>query len=216
MFCIKINPPCRWYYQPGGFAVCLAKAVSPGISARRYLAVVIYIRCLVIAYLALLIRCMVISLQAAGRLLAADHGHSIDNIVNGAAAGKVVNRFSHALEHWADGDSIAKVLNSFITCITGLQVGEDEYIGMAGNRAARSFKFANAGNYCGIKLQLAIEQEFRITLMGNFYCAAYFICQLMLGAALGGEAKHGNARLLNTNNIDCRMVAAVSYLSQLF
>ena len=42
------------------------------------------------------------------------------------------------------------------------------------------------------------------------------IYQLMLGAALGGEAKHGNARLLNTNNIDCRMVAAVSYLSQLF
>ena len=84
---------------------------------------------------------------------------------------------------------------------------------MAGNRAARSFEFANAGYYCGIELQLAIEQKFRIALMGNFYCAADFIYQLMLGAALGGEAKHGNARLLNANNIDCRMVAAVGYLS---
>src|SRR5512132_4175547 len=62
-------------------------------------------------------------------------GHRVDDVGDQGAAGQVVDRLAQALEHRADGDRVGRALHRLVGVVAGVEVGEHEHGGPAGDLA---------------------------------------------------------------------------------
>lgn len=129
------------------------------------------------------------------------HGHLVlqggdggdsDDIVNGAAAAEVIDRLGAALEKRAVGLSFGEALGELIRNVTGIEIGENEDVGFAGDGATGGFFRADGGNNGGVGLELAINHEMGRTLFDDVRSSDDFVNDGIFAAAFGGEGEHGD------------------------
>ena len=74
-----------------------------------------------------------------------DQGHLVD-LLGIAAAGQVVDGGVQALENGAVGFKAAQALGNLVADVAGVDVGEDEGVGIAGDLGAGSLQLADLGS----------------------------------------------------------------------
>src|SRR5512133_4342010 len=62
-------------------------------------------------------------------------GHRVDDVGDQGAAGQVVDRLAQALEDRPDGDRVGRALHRLVGVVAGVEVGEHEHGGPAGDLA---------------------------------------------------------------------------------
>ena len=122
-------------------------------------------------------------------------GDDVHDILNGAAAGQVVDRLGKTLDDRADGLRVAQTLHQLVADVARLQIREDQHVRLAGNRAARALQFADGGNERGIRLHLAVHVQLRRLLMHQLHGVGNLVHVLMLRRALRGEGEQRNLRV---------------------
>ena len=106
-----------------------------------------------------------------------------NDILNGAASGKVVTGLIETLEY-CNCLALTETLSDLISDITCLKVGEYEYVCVACNLAAGSLGLTDLGDKSRIELHLAVKAEIRCQLMCDIYCLLYLGYKLVLSASL--------------------------------
>jgi len=93
------------------------------------------------------------------------------------------------LQHGADAQYVGATLYGFVGGFAGVQVGEDEHVGLAGYFAVGRFLAAYAGHAGGVVLQRAVDEQ-----VGAFFLrqAGGFFHFFHIGAAAGGAGGVGN------------------------
>ena len=101
-----------------------------------------------------------------------DDGHLID-FLRVAAAGEVVDRGIQTLQDRAIGSEAAEALGDFIADVAGLDLGENEGVGITGDLAARELQLADNRANCispsmatsgAFSLAMAVASRTRSTL----------------------------------------------------
>ena len=62
----------------------------------------------------------------------------------------------------------SQVFGELVGNVAGVEIGENEDVGLASDRAGRGFFVANGGDESGVKLELAINEAF--WLVGLYLC----------------------------------------------
>lgn len=94
--------------------------------------------------------------------LLGEFGHDFDgqdDVGGGATAGEVGNGKIEALEDGAGDMEAGDVLEGFVEDVTGVEVGDDEDVGMAGNGRIGEFLLSNFWIYGGVELHFAIQEN---------------------------------------------------------
>src|ERR1019366_3222779 len=88
-------------------------------------------------------------LDAAGRRLPAERlsgarldcgeRQRVDDVVHHGAAAEVVDWLGEALQHRSDAYYVCAALHCFVRRVAGVEVGEDEDVGVSGDRTAGPF-----------------------------------------------------------------------------
>ena len=73
-------------------------------------------------------------------------GHGVDDVGDQGAAGQVVDRLAQALEDRPDGDRVGRALHRLVGVVAGVEVGEDEHGGPAGDLAVGQLDRATSGS----------------------------------------------------------------------
>ena len=123
-----------------------------------------------------------------------------EDVFGGATAGEVVDGFGHALDDGAEGGGAAEALDQFVADVAGLEVGEDEDVGVALDGAAGVLLQGDGGDDGGVGLDFAVdhgvELEFLEAGLGEAGGLGDLVDEFVLGGALGGEGEEGDLGLL--------------------
>ena len=84
--------------------------------------------------------------------LDAGDGDNAYHVLSSATTGKIVHGSSHALQHGAISLCATQALDQLVADVRCIQVGEDEYVRLAGNRRIGCFGSAQFRNYSRIEL----------------------------------------------------------------
>lgn len=120
-------------------------------------------------------------------------GDGVEDVFNQGAAGEVVDGAFHALQHGADADDVGAALNGFVGGIAGVEVGEDEHGGFAGDGTVGGFGRGDVGDGGGVVLEGAVEEEVGTFLLGQLGGLADFVDVGSSSGFAGGVADHGDA-----------------------
>ena len=96
------------------------------------------------------------------RLNGSDH-HGIENISYRAATTQVIDRFVEALQHRTDRQSACLPLHGFVGVVAGVQVGKDQYAGLAGDFGVWHFLFPNLRIHCCVVLDRSLHLQLGIS-----------------------------------------------------
>ena len=138
--------------------------------------------------------------------LVAGNDDGLINLIDIAAARKVVNRSSNTLEDWTYSGAAGETLNKLVADIACLKARENEGVAMAGNSAALGLAGAHAWNDSGIGLEFAINLEIGIEFLGYSGSLDNLVNHLVLGRTLGRERKHTDNGSLDA----CDVVSGLS------
>jgi hypothetical protein len=129
--------------------------------------------------------------------LESDDGGDANDFFDGCATGKVGGGFVEAEEELAVGVGFGEAVDEFEGDVAGVEVGEDEDVGAAGDGAAGGFEGADFGDDGGVGLEFAVDLGFEVVfdevLFGEGGGGGDAFGVLGLGAATGGVAEHGDA-----------------------
>ena len=121
-----------------------------------------------------------------------DQSHLVD-FLGIAAAGQVVDGRVQTLQDGAVSLKAAQTLCNLVADIASIDVGEDEGIGVTGNLRAGGLQLADFGGNGGIKLQLAVDLQLRMSLLDAGSGVAHLVNGLTLAGTLGGVGQQSNA-----------------------
>jgi hypothetical protein len=93
-----------------------------------------------------------------------DDGHLVD-LLGVAAAGEVVDGGVQALQDGAVGSEAAQALGDLIADVAGLDLREDEGVGIARDLGAGELQLADHRGDGGVELHLAVDGELGIELL---------------------------------------------------
>ena len=119
------------------------------------------------------------------------------------------------MEDRADGVGVAQTLHKLVADIAYLEIREDEHVGVAGDLAARRLLLAHTRNESCVGLQLAVDLQRRVKLLGQGCCLDHLVAHLMLCTAFRRERKHGHARVGKASHRACGLRRAYGNLCQL-
>ena len=116
-------------------------------------------------------------LFGSGTLLCADslvagNDDGLINLIDIAAARKIVDRSSNTLEDWTYSGAASETLNKLVADIACLKAWEYEGVAMASDGAALGLAGANTRNDSGIGLEFAINLEIASTTLSTISCLA--------------------------------------------
>ena len=116
----------------------------------------------------------------------ADHA---DNIFGTAAAGQIIDRLGESLKNRAVGHGVGEPFGQFVADVAGLQIRENQHVGVAMDGATRVFAGRDVRHNGGVSLHFAvhhcIQTELGEACQREFRGPAYFVHELMFGAPLG-------------------------------
>jgi hypothetical protein len=128
-----------------------------------------------------------------------DNDFTVD-VVSRATAGEIVQGHGKSLEHRTVGLCFAQTLDQLVADVSGVQVGEDQHVGLSGNRAAGSLGFADAGNDGGISLEFTVAEDIQLAFFdatGEFSGGfADLDEQIIFGAAFGEKERNATLGVL--------------------
>lgn len=115
-----------------------------------------------------------------------------DDIIKGAAAREVRNGEVEALEDGAGDMEAGDVLKGFVEDVAGIEVGDDEDIGVAGDGGVGEFLLGDGGIDGGVELHFAIEEDFGVLefLTDGLH---QINCVVVAAATKSRERKQGDA-----------------------
>ena len=87
-----------------------------------------------------------------------DDGHGVD-LLGVAAAGEVVDGGVQALQDGAVGVKGAQALGDLVADVAGVDVREDEGVGVAGHLGVGALGVGHTGRHGGVELQLAVHGQ---------------------------------------------------------
>src|SRR5215213_11702837 len=103
-----------------------------------------------------------------GRLgLDGGDGHGVDDVGDQGAPGQVVDRLAQALEDRPDGDRVGRPLHRLVGVVAGVEVGEHEHGGPAGDLAVGQLGPGDRGVDGGVVLDRPLDQEVGAALPGD-------------------------------------------------
>ena len=120
-----------------------------------------------------------------------DNGHLVD-LVSVAATGQIIDGRGQALQDGAVGLEAAQALGDLVADVAGLDVGEDEGVGVAGHGRAGELQLAHFGSHGGIELHLAVDGQLGSHFLGHDGSVVAQLHGAALAGAVGGEAQHGD------------------------
>lgn len=85
---------------------------------------------------------------------------SQDNVVDCAAARKVGNREVETLEDGAGDMEAGDLLEGLVEDVAGIEVGDDEDIGVTGDGGIGELFLGDGGIDGGVELHFAVEEDF--------------------------------------------------------
>ena len=117
------------------------------------------------------------------------------DILCGAAAGQIVHRLCDALEDRAIGLGASEALDKLVADVAGLEIREDEDIGMSCNLGARCLELSHGRDEGSVELQVAVEGKLGVLLLGKLRCLLDLRRDVALCGALRGEGEHSDLRV---------------------
>lgn len=122
------------------------------------------------------------------------YGDGQHYVLSAAAARQIVERLRESLADRSDGYESAQTLGYLIADVACVDVGEDEHVCLTRDLAVRSLDLRHLGNERRIELELAVQFERRLELLGKLGRLCHFLHGVaVLGVAarsLGRERKH--------------------------
>src|SRR5215207_2146665 len=94
-------------------------------------------------------------------------GHGVDDVGHRGPPGQVVDRLAQALEDRADGDRVGRPLHRLVGVVAGVEVGEHEHGGPAGDLAVGQLGPGDRGVDGGVVLDRPLDQEVGPALPGD-------------------------------------------------
>ena len=91
-------------------------------------------------------------------LAGSDQAHLVD-LVSVAATGQVIDGRGQALQDGAVSVGAGEALDQLVADVAGLEVGEDQDVGVAGNLGLRSLEVCHGLDERGVKLQVAVDSR---------------------------------------------------------
>src|SRR5574344_1688450 len=127
------------------------------------------------------------------------HANRADDVLGAAAARQVVHGLRKALEVRSDRIRPAEALRDLVSDVAGVEVGEDEDVGVALDRAIRVLQLAGCGDDRGVELHLAVHRDARLgePRLRELDGLLDLLDELSGGGALGGEGEIRDARLVS-------------------
>ena len=119
----------------------------------------------------------------------------IDNIFRRAAAREIIGWASEALQDWPDGGCASRAFDEFVRDVAGVEIGEYQHIGAAGNRRAGRLGGTDGGHDGSIGLQFAVNQKLGPPRAGNAQGFGHLVHVLMFRRTFGRMRKQRDARL---------------------
>ena len=123
-----------------------------------------------------------------------DDGHGVD-LGGVAAAGEVVDGGVEAQEHGAVGIEVAQALGDLVADVAGVDLREDEGVGVACHGGAGELQLAHHGGDGGVELHLAVDVEVGVGGLDLLGGLAHLVHGGALAGAVGGVAQHGHLGL---------------------
>ena len=94
----------------------------------------------------------------------------------------------------AVGVGAGEALDQLVADVAGLEVGEHEHVGLAGNGGAGSLELGDGGDNSGIELQVAVDGELGSLLLAELHSLLDLLGDLAASGAHGGVGEHGHVR----------------------
>ena len=120
-----------------------------------------------------------------------DDGHLVE-LVGVAAAGEVVDGGVQALQDGAVSGEAAQTLGDLIADVAGLDLREDEGVGVTGDLGAGELLLTDHGGDGGVELHLAVDGQLRSGGLGLLAGVLHLVHSLALAGALGGVAQESD------------------------
>ena len=122
-------------------------------------------------------------------------GAGYDDILNGAASGKVADRFGEPLKNRAVRFCARQALNKLIADVARLEIGEDQGVRLSGDLGVRRFGCGDGRDDRSVELQFAFNRQGRVLLANDLRRFGDFFNQVTACRAEGGVAEHADFRL---------------------
>src|SRR5450830_745930 len=103
--------------------------------------------------------------------------------------------FSNAMQQTSRMSSGEQPLDKLVANVGGVELGEDEDVCLACDRAAWSLAFTDGGHVRGVELQFAVEQELGCLLVCQCSCLTDLRDHVVFCGALGAEGQHRDSGL---------------------
>ncbi len=108
-----------------------------------------------------------------------------------------MDRLGRALQQGTDRPCARQALRQLVRDVGSSEIGEDEDVGAARNRASRSLATGDLGIQCGVALQLAVELEIDASSAEQLDRGPDLVHQRVLRAAFRRERQQSDSRLFS-------------------
>src|SRR5215218_9505140 len=122
-------------------------------------------------------------------------GHGVDDVGDGGPAGQVVDRLAQPLEDRADGDRVGRALHRLVGVVAGVEVGEHEHGGPAGDLAVGQLGPGDLGVDGRVVLDRPLDQEVGPALTGDGGGLPDLVDVAARARLAGRVGEHGHPRL---------------------
>ena len=96
--------------------------------------------------------------------------HGVDDVLDQRTPGQVVDRLLQPLQHRADRDRACAALHRLVGVVAGVEVGEDQHRGPAGDLRVRHLGLGHRGLDRGVVLDGPVDEQVRLSLAHQFRC----------------------------------------------